>query len=262
MLRAAVKCAILMCLAVVGATSAARTAASCNLRGGYDYGLPDFEPKFFISSGRGAQCAPKLLEISPNCGMSEDPQHGGAWFHCKSTTDTAARPRLSGYWGVWSGQVFEGPAVFETVGGLSTQHLPKHQSARETWLAPVDIEGWHISDGMPYSYGMNEYWRAKEREYIDYYPRTFTKIGPMVRSEQPPFRLATQTLFYTAMNGKERAATTGEAALGCLKVYFVSWTEPKDAEETERLLTSFLEGFRLEPAPLTPKQRKWLCEGP
>jgi hypothetical protein len=113
-----------------------------------------------------------------------------------------------------------------------------------------------------YVYGQDEYWRAMERNYIDYYPRTLTRIGPVLRSDRPPFRLATQTLFYTTMNGKERAAVTGEAALGCLKIYFVSWTDAKEAAETGRLLTSFLEGFRLEPARLTTRQTKWLCEGP
>jgi hypothetical protein len=266
MLRSVAQCAILVCLAVVGAASAARAADSCNLSGGFDHVTPedDVERRFIISSGKGVQCAPiGVIEISAGCWMSENPHHGYASFECRSRTDTAAHPRLSGTWAIRSREAYDGPAVFEGVGGLSTKHLPKHRPARETWLGPIDVEGWYVYDGVPpYGYGTNEYWRAKGRNYIDYYPQTFTKIGTVVRWAHPTFRLSTQALYYTTMNGKERAAMTGEAALDCLRIHFVSWTDPKDAEETGRHLTSFLEGLRLEPAQLTMKQRKWLCEGP
>jgi len=262
MLRTIAQCAILLCLAVTAAPGAARAADSCDLGLGRDFGPPgDFldEPEIVIVSGKGAQCAPiGLLKMSPDCEMWDDPQHGGIGFFCKSTPGTAARPRLSGRWGVGSHASFEGIAP----SGQRKQDLPKHRPERETWLAPVDLEGWDIWDGVPpYGYGTDESWRARDRNYIDYYPRTFTKTGPLVRWAHPTLRLATQTLFYTTMNGKERAAVTGEAALGCLKIHFVSWADPKDAEETGRRLTSFLEGLRLEPAQLTTKRRKWLCEG-
>jgi hypothetical protein len=261
MLHTVAKCAILVSLAVVGA-SAARAADSCNLSLLYDFGPPEEmldDPRIVISSGKEAQCTPvDLLKMSPDCEMWADPQHGGSWFGCKSGPDTTARPRLSGQWGVRSREFFQGPLSFPD--GLSTQHLPKHQPARETWLAPVDVEGWDVQTGVPpYGYGTDEYWRAKERNYIDYYPRTFTKIGPVVRSDHPPFRLATQTLFYTTMSGKERAAVTGEAALGYLKIHFVTWAAPQDAQESERYLTAFLQALRLEPAQLTRKQRDWIC---
>lgn len=234
-----------------------RAADSCNLHLAHDFDLVEDipDPWVVIESGKGTQCAPMgRLKTIPDCVMSFDPQHGGIGFNCKSGPDTAAHPRLSGRWGVGSGEFFEG------LSSERTQYLPKHHPAREAWLAPVDVEGLDIWTGVPpYGYGTDEYWHARKRNYIDYYPRTFTKIGAVVRWGNPTFRLAAQTLFYTTMNGKERAAATGEAAHGCLKIHFVTWAAPMDAQESERRLTAFLQGLRLEPAQLTGKRREDIC---
>ena len=104
--------------------------------------------------------------------MSFDPHHGGIGFSCKSGTSD----RWGGHWGLRFYEFFEGTSSEQMQG------LPKHRPVREIWLAPVDAEGLNIQTGVPpYGYGTNEYWRARERNYVDHYPRTFTKIGPVVR---------------------------------------------------------------------------------
>ena len=164
--------------------------------------------------------APGVLKTDSDWELVCEPQHGApSYFNCKNG--------LGGRWGNRSRELFEG------LHSKRTQELPKHHPARETWLAPIDAEG------------MDKL--------------TFTKIRPVVRWANPTFRLATQTVFYTTMKGKERAAATGEAALGCLRLHFITWTAPESARETEERLTSFLRGIRLEPVRLTLKQRDWIC---
>ena len=189
--------------------------------------------------------APGVLKTDSDWELVCEPQHGApSYFNCKNG--------LGGRWGNRSRELFEG------LHSKRTQELPKHHPARETWLAPIDAEG---MDKLlpPTELSLEDFLRAVERNYIDDYPRTFTKIRPVVRWANPTFSLATQTVFYTTMKGKERAAATGEAALGCLRLHFITWTAPESARETEERLTSFLRGIRLEPVRLTLKQRDWIC---
>ncbi len=242
-----VLCAISLCIGVISTTSPGHTADKCDIRvlPGDSKDPDNFgADEQWIFSGRNERCeAKRLVPSGADCDISVEFQHGTQHFGCKNG--------VHGYWGSHSMRFF-GMAI-TTMSASRKVELPEHRELRGAWLAPVDTEGLHI--GYPIS----------GDDYIDNYPRRFTKIGAKTEVPNPMLGAATQSLHYETMKGDARAAVTGEVAYGCLKIHFISWVAPDAAPATEEKLASFLRGLRLEPVDLTrlnEENRKAVCAPP
>jgi hypothetical protein len=116
------------------------------------------------------------------------------------------------------------------------------------WLAPIDTEGDHKS------------YPISGDDYIDYYPRRFTKIGSRQNLVNPPLQVTEQTLRYITMKGEECAAITGESKLGCFKMYFVTWVASGKADSAEKDMINFLQSLRLEDVPISAPPDRSVCK--
>jgi hypothetical protein len=234
-LLAVAKCTTLVWLAVVGAADTGHAANRCDLRL-----LPDppdtnaYEQ--WILSGQNERCEAKRLVTSiAGCTLWLDYEHGRQGFSCEKL-------KIGGYWGSRSDA-----DDAANIAAARERGLPEHRELRGAWLAPVDTE--YLYKGHP----------IDDEDSFERYPRRFTKIGAKIARPNPFFRVTTQSLHYFRADGEERAAVTGEAALGCLKVFFISWVAPSAAKEAEERLSVFLQDLRMEPVKLTDKQRNHLC---
>jgi hypothetical protein len=241
------KWTILACVIALGTATTSPAADDCTLRVTTEPGYwDDLSLHPWILSGKGPQCEPKgLLRAAPDCDLVVDPQHGAVVFGCENG--------LHGHWGARSPAFFDGPAI----GDPRTKSLPTHQPVRETWLAPVHTEGVRDKDASGDT--LNDYISNNIDNYVSDYPQQFTRVDPTVDLANAWFGVKRQTLYYTTVGGRKRAAVTGEAALACLKLYFVSWTDPNAAKETEERLSSFLQQLRIQSAQLTGKRRDEIC---
>ncbi|QEN89487.1 hypothetical protein FZC33_25640 [Labrys sp. KNU-23] len=204
---------------------------ACNIRL-----LRDSDAQYFVSSQGGMCQIQKLITPHYGCQLWYGQQHGWQGLLCGD---------LQGLWGV---QGNSAPALGLTTIGTSRRiKLPRHATARKSWLAPLDTEGLHQT----YPISMDD--------YIDYYPRIFTKVGSKSSPANPEIVVTRQTVEYTTMKGKRRVAITGSAQIGCQSLYFLTWTSPDKAKLTEKDMDTFLADLRLQPANLSVDKQKLAC---
>ncbi|MGN8116581.1 hypothetical protein [Labrys sp. 22185] len=152
---------------------------------------------------------------------------------------------LQGLWGVEGNAA---PAYGITTFGTNRKvKLPKHAGARKSWLAPLDTEGLHLS----YPISMDD--------YIDHYPRNFSKIGVKASPPNPEIAVARQSIEYVTMKGERRVAVTGNAQIACHRLYFLTWVSPAKASTTEKDMDTFLSDLRLQPAKLSHDKQQIAC---
>lgn len=173
------------------------------------------------------------------CSIDLGWQHGYAYFSCGS--------ELKGLWGIRPDSFKFSPTNDPATGGGSVIWLPEHAALRKEWLAPVDAEGVG-SDTDP-------------KAYVAAYPRRFTSVGKQRDVGNPEIKALVQTLRYLTMKNEERAAVTGEAAFGCLKLYFVTWVKPSVADSTEKDMASMLKDMHLEAVEGPSKVVEQACAG-
>lgn len=126
-------------------------------------------------------------------------------------------------------------------------NIPYHAKSCRSWLTPINQEG------------LDKSYPRDLKEYTDYYPRKFTRIGLKYSVPNPSFDVFQQTLEYTNMKGEKRAAVTGSLKIGCLGLYFLDWVEPAKADITEKDMITFLSALRLESVTLPEDVRKLRC---
>lgn len=183
--------------------------------------------QLIVDSANGECRIRRLVTPKFECQISFGFEHGHRGFYCGGS--------FSGYWGVAPLDAGPSGMSVSVVGPSRNVRLPKHRELRRAWLAPIDTEGWHQS------------YPIRMDQYVDLYPRTFIHIGRGPDLSNPDLKVRAQTLRYITMNDRSRVAVTGEAGIGCLKLNFVTWSEPSRSDELSKDMASFLEDLRLEP---------------
>ncbi len=200
--------------------------------------MRDAEAQYFISTQGGTCRVQKLTTPHYGCQLLYGVDHGWQGLLCGD---------LQGLWGVDGNSA---PAyAITTLGTKRRVKLPKHTAARKSWLAPLDTEGLHQT------------YPIRMDDYIDFYPRSFSRIGAKFTPTNPEIAVTRQTLQYTMMNGKRRVAITGGAQIACQSLYFLTWTSPDKAPSVEKDMDTFLADLRLQPANLSAEKQKLACSG-
>jgi hypothetical protein len=194
-----------------------------------------------LQSGRGPETPRMVLDrhtvVSPagtrhltfetaDCALRIQIEHGPMRYSCGTS--------FGGLWAASKSDLLKDRFYLSP---RAARRLPRHQSARASWLASIDDEGVH-----------NGSYPISEENIIAFYPRQFLKIGPKVKIENPDFEASAQTITYVTMKGEQRAAITGAATVGgCLTFRFVDWSKPAEALTIEKDMIEFLGDLRLEP---------------
>jgi hypothetical protein len=190
---------------------------------GYDAGVGVNDEQWIVA-GSGDECSFQPIKFASSaCRLEQDFQHGARYFLCGN---------LYGFWGDRRPDDLYLAAAIEAAKARGITLL-QYDQLRKEWLAPIDTEGWN--GGM----------EADEELIVGLYPRRFTYIGAKTSSENPDFSATSQALRYVTVNGESRAAVTGEAAIGCLRIYFVSWVPAESSDTAEREMKTLLRDLRL-----------------
>lgn len=164
------------------------------------------------------------------CRMIFSAEHASRRFDCPA--DSSGKI-ISG---IWNTSNEDQSFAMASMPLKQRRSLPLHRKIRNNLLAPAFIEGYYIN--YPIDIGV----------VAALYPRNFTVIGKKTDIENPDARVKIQSLQYRTVDHRARAAVTGEAAIGCLKLNFVTWVSPDATEQTEQSMKRFLGDLRLEPA--------------
>ena len=172
----------------------------------------------------------KIIFPSTDCRLTFGAEHGSHHFYCSTGN---SEEFISGQWNPSSEEEI---AARLEISPQQKRRFPAHKNLRKTLLAPAFTEGYYI------------YYPKDLKTFFALYPQKLTAIGKQIVIENPDARVKVQSIQYRTMNRRPRAAVTGEAAIGCLKLSFVTWVSPAAAQQTERKMKQFLGDLRLGPA--------------
>lgn len=213
-----------LALMLSSGTSFAAERCEMHVAPGYGAGVGVNDEQWIVG-GSDDECSFQPIKFaSAACRLEQDFQHGTRFFSCGNA--------LSGFWDV---RRPDDPYRAATIEAAKARGiiLPPYDQPRKEWLAPIDTEGW------------NKGLEPDEELIVGLYPRQFTYIGPRTSSENPDFSATSQTLRYVTVNGQSRAAIAGEAAIGCLRIYFVSWVPTESSDAAEKEMKALLRDLRL-----------------
>ena len=212
-----------LALMLLSGSSFAAERCEMHVASGYDAGVGVSDEQWIVA-GSDDECSFQPIEFASSaCRLEQDFQHGTRSFLCGV---------LYGFWGDRRPDDLYLAATIEAAKARGIT-VPQYDQLRKEWLAPVDTEGWN--GGM----------ESDEELIVGLYPRQFTYIGPRTSSENPDLSATSQALRYVTVNGQSRAAITGEATIGCLRIYFVSWVPTESSDAAEKEMKALLRDLRL-----------------
>jgi hypothetical protein len=214
-----------LALMLLSGSSLAAEQCEMHVAPGYRAGVGVSDEQWIVA-GSDDECSFQPVKFTSSaCRLEQDFQHGTRSFLCGD---------LYGFWGDRRPDEFYLAVTIEAAKARGIT-LPRYDRLRTEWLAPIDTEGWH--KGL----------EPDEELIVGLYPRRFTYIGPRTSSssENPDLSATSQALRYVSVNGQSRAAITGEAAIGCLRIYFVSWVPAESSDAAEKDMKALLRDLRL-----------------